>query len=163
MLEQLHFTLRGCLDEAIITVINGVASVVTWLQIWRFKCVCVCVDQETKDTLDKEALYRCMASCFEAAHVSVPCLIQSLFCCFVASCKWLVILFRFQNPFLQSLFADRSFPVCFDVTQLFTRIRRHSWGSRMSTIWENRSKWRVFSSVSKFSKSSVIISICVCC
>jgi len=33
MLEQLHFTLRGCLDEAIITVINGVASVVTWLQI----------------------------------------------------------------------------------------------------------------------------------
>jgi len=33
-------------------------------------CVVVCFcRQETKDTLDKEALYRCMASCFEAAHV----------------------------------------------------------------------------------------------
>jgi len=37
-------------------------------RVCLFVCLLVCW-QETKDTLDKEALYRCMASCFEAAHV----------------------------------------------------------------------------------------------
>ena len=41
--------------------------------------VCVFL-KETKDTLDKEALYRCMASCFEAAHVCLSvCLVVCLF------------------------------------------------------------------------------------